>query len=50
MSPRTRQVLTVVAAPFVAAGIYAWMAKQAIADAKHMIARKLWPGPPIDHP
>lgn len=50
MSPRTKRILTVAATPFVVVGIYGWMIKVAYADAKHIIARKLWPGPPIDHP
>lgn len=40
----------IVAIPFVAGAIYAWLIKQAVRDAAHMAGRRFWPGPPIDYP
>ena len=45
-----RRLLHIAAIPVVAGGIYGWLILQAVRDARHMMARKLWPGPPIDHP
>jgi hypothetical protein len=45
-----RRFFHIAATPVVVVGIYSWLIVQAAKDARHMIARKLWPGPPIDFP
>ena len=45
-----RRILHIAAIPVVAGAIYGWLVIQAAKDARHMVARKLWPGPPIDFP
>jgi len=50
VSPRTRRVLHIAAMPIVAGAIYIWMVRQALKDARHVMGRRWWPGPPIDHP
>jgi hypothetical protein len=45
-----KRILYIASIPVVAGAIYGWLVVQAVKDAQHILARKLWPGPPIDHP
>ena len=45
-----RRAGQIVMVPIVAGMIYTWMITQAVRDAKHVLARRWWPGPPIDYP
>jgi hypothetical protein len=45
-----KRLVRIVAVPIVAGAIYAWMITQAARDARTVLARRWWPGPPMDHP
>ena len=45
-----KRLVRIAAVPIVAGAIYAWMITQAMRDARVVLARRWWPGPPMDHP
>lgn len=45
-----KRIVRIAVIPVVAGAIYAWMIYHTLKDARVELARRWWPGPPIDHP